>query len=1201
MTKRWDEIPASAGSRIYWDRDQRQQNLIVFAHGYTGHPDDTWRRFPSLLLEEDLGFTETYELASFGYETGRFTNETDLEGLTDGFRSFLKAYADSADRIILITHSLGGLLARRLLVALHDSAFSEERDLFGRIQQVHFLGVPHHGAVPTKVGGAVVAKAATLAKSFNYLAWQIRKDSPLLADTLQRWLAILEAAELDGNHLPILYNYVGDRDWVAPLAQVMGDALWKLERYDLVPGEHGEIPKPRSSRDITFRLIQQAIQGLAPAPDPARRHYLERLRSFCQSLPLTAMGKDVSKDDVILDNVYIAMNTTARFDIKTSRVLSAENERSQDARQPMLESAADRNFLMHERDPERLRPFTALEAALEYGHLVIKGDPGSGKSTFVKQLISIHAQAELTAGTRSGLDPRLLPIYVTLRDLAERVAGLEATLEDVSGDKRRVALARAMREQVIQERDDLDEGGGSGTPLDLSTLADGRCLLVLDGIDEVPPSRRALLRETIMSAIKIYRVVRVIATCRVLSYSGDARLEGFTDFELDGLTRGQIQSFSHRWYEAQARLVVPRYTLKEAQDRGDELAEAALREDLVELAKNPLLLTTMAIVHQRSELPRDRVVLFKKAIEVLLLRWQEHKVGRGRVAPSKELARVLADNTLLYRCMEGLAYAAHCARRDSDTAISPGKRRADRADLTRSDAVCLLEGERYLGDGGLASAFLDYVDNRAGLLVGRGGESGKPDVYGFPHRQFQEYLAGCHLIGTKYPYREYIKHAKEGDFWTQATLLGAEELRYGRGDTGINALLELTYGLAGCGTDDAQQVQRAELWSGTCASLLGAAEIARDSEGGGPAYLKRVKPMLVTALSGVLPAVERAAAGRALAALGDERDEVVTLEGMRFCGVPAGRFWLGAAATDHDAFGDEKPGGWYDVAYPYWIGFHPVSNAQFLAFATAGGYTDPRWWPEAKDAGLWTAEGFRVVDEPGATILTRPIEMTAGPFSLPNHPIMMVSWYEAVAYTRWLTIQARERGWLAPGWSIHLPNEPEREKAARGGESLPEQPRITRLADLASGAQDAGSTASANPRAQRIFPWGDVLEGSLANYRGSEVGSTSALGCFPDGASPYGAMDLCGNVWEWTRSLWGRTGIDLDFPYPYVASDGREKASSQSGAARVVRGGSWGFVHLLARASYRAWYHPFSRDSDLGFRLVISSPISPEPLAAGAA
>ena len=96
-------------------------------------------------------------------------------------------------------------------------------------------------------------------------------------------------------------------------------------------------------------------------------------------------------------------------------------------------------------------------------------------------------------------------------------------------------------------------------------------------------------------------------------------------------------------------------------------------------------------------------------------------------------------------------------------------------------------------------------------------------------------------------------------------------------------------------------------------------------------------------------------------------------------------------------------------------------------------------------------------------------------------------------------------------------------------------------------------------------------------------------------------MDLCGNVWEWTRSLWGRTGTDLDFPFPYVASDGRENALAPFGAARVVRGGSWCDDHHVARASYRIGDRPDNRDTNLGFRLVISSLISPKPLAAGSA
>ncbi|MBK8541954.1 MAG: hypothetical protein IPL60_18440 [Ardenticatenia bacterium] len=93
-----------------------------------------------------------------------------------------------------------------------------------------------------------------------------------------------------------------------------------------------------------------------------------------------------------------------------------------------------------------------------------------------------------------------------------------------------------------------------------------------------------------------------------------------------------------------------------------------------------------------------------------------------------------------------------------------------------------------------------------------------------------------------------------------------------------------------CEEADPQLADRCVQWSGTYASLIGTAKISQNTSGGGPRYLRDIKPKLVTVLSGPLPAVERAAAGRALGHLGDERDEVMSLEGMQFCAVPAGRF-----------------------------------------------------------------------------------------------------------------------------------------------------------------------------------------------------------------------------------------------------------------------------------------------------------------------
>ena len=103
------------------------------------------------------------------------------------------------------------------------------------------------------------------------------------------------------------------------------------------------------------------------------------------------------------------------------------------------------------------------------------------------------------------------------------------------------------------------------------------------------------------------------------------------------------------------------------------------------------------------------------------------------------LAAALSTPGRLREVVEGLAYTAH---RYQSAGHAEG-------DLPRGEAIVFLEGRDYLHDAGTASVFLDYVDQRAGLLVGQGGELGKPTTYRFPHRTFQEYLAGCYLINQR--------------------------------------------------------------------------------------------------------------------------------------------------------------------------------------------------------------------------------------------------------------------------------------------------------------------------------------------------------------------------------------------------------------------------------------------------------------------
>jgi formylglycine-generating enzyme required for sulfatase activity len=165
-----------------------------------------------------------------------------------------------------------------------------------------------------------------------------------------------------------------------------------------------------------------------------------------------------------------------------------------------------------------------------------------------------------------------------------------------------------------------------------------------------------------------------------------------------------------------------------------------------------------------------------------------------------------------------------------------------------------------------------------------------------------------------------------------------------------------------------------------------------------------------------------------------------------------------------------------------------------------------------------------------------------------------VSWRDAIGYCAWLGSTLRYqmrtppelRRLLASGWRIVLPSEPEWEKAARG-------------------------------TGGRRYPWGDTYSSEYAVFGGTEM---SLVGTFPKGASPYGVMDMSGNAWEWTRSLYR--------PYPYVPTDGRE--SLQADGAHVIRGGSFQSTVRYGRTAARNFAAPPGYGDAIGFRVALARP-----------
>lgn len=211
----------------------------------------------------------------------------------------------------------------------------------------------------------------------------------------------------------------------------------------------------------------------------------------------------------------------------------------------------------------------------------------------------------------------------------------------------------------------------------------------------------------------------------------------------------------------------------------------------------------------------------------------------------------------------------------------------------------------------------------------------------------------------------------------------------------------------------------------------------------------------------------------------------------------------------------------------YFMGKYPVTVGQYRQFIEADGY---------RQDAFWTAEGLEWRE---SVRRTEPESWNEAIWTgRANLPVVGVSWYEAVAYCRWLSAGTRRL--------YRLPSEAEWEKAARGTDG-------------------------------RLYPWGDEFVARLCNTRASGRNRTvSVLHYDVEAESPYGCADMAGNASEWTLSQFR--------PYPYSGQDGRNQ--EEEDFLRVIRGGSWFKAALRARTVARGMNDPFFADADVGFRCV---------------
>jgi formylglycine-generating enzyme required for sulfatase activity len=548
-------------------------------------------------------------------------------------------------------------------------------------------------------------------------------------------------------------------------------------------------------------------------------------------------------------------------------------------------------------------PRPVLELVQKFDGLVLLGDPGAGKTTFLKYL-ALHLA--LGQGESLGLGGRL-PILAPLSAYANELQTRDVRLDDFVASYYHAVGADLPVAELLA-----------------AALSQGKALVLLDGLDEV---KNQNLRKTVVDQVThFYNLHRrqgnkFILSSRIIGYRsmrpvapglGECTLEDFNDRD--------IEDFINRWTRTLEALAQGDTTFarRDAErERAELLAAVQHNEGVRRLAANPLLLTILALMKRQGvSLPERRVELYDRYIETLLSSWNRAR-GLWRTAtPDLDVRRtvpILAEVALWMQQVDaGLGVVK---RQDLQRQLEQVFKRTGAADPAAA-----------------ATAFLVDVREHAGLLLERGlGD------FGFIHLTFQEYLAAAGIgeLGqgdSQAIYAALAPHVGEAA-WREAILL----------TIGYVGIIQRLPRVAG---EVLEKLVTQQPGATGMAVVLAGEALLDVRDGGAPAASQaRVMAALAPTMQSAQVALRlRRQAGWVLGRLGWQPDDLDV-----FVPVPAGEFRYGEPPRPER------------IAQPFWIAQYPVTNSQFRRFVDDKGYEQRAWWSQAGWA--WREERRRT--QPG--------------------------------------------------------------------------------------------------------------------------------------------------------------------------------------------------------------------------------------------
>jgi len=697
--------------------------------------------------------------------------------------------------------------------------------------------------------------------------------------------------------------------------------------------------------------------------------------------------------------------------------------------------------------PDDRKP-VPLQQALQDPRVVLVGDPGAGKSTFLRRIAFAACETLLGKNALAAEEmlpkPCPFPILIRAASLAEYTRKRKAA---PAGEHPAELDAPAW---LIRYLDSVSRE--NNWDLDAAFFREklaGACVLMLDGLDEVPDRiQRKAIAGLLERAARAYGTARVVATSRPPAYGGETVILGFVTIQIGPLEDKAVATFVENWCRT-----LHGAASKAAAHQAELMDAIGSKSEIQEMARNPVMLTALAVLHwNRKRLPDQRSELYQSVLEWLAAAREEK-----RTTPAKQCLDL----------MQHLAYTMHTDPK--------GKQ----AEVTRFAAARIL-APRFRGvpedeQHAAATSFLNEEEIDSGILVSRG------DALRFWHLTFQEYLAAAALASRDADRPRLL--FEEGKLylpeWRETILLLAGIL-CGQGTERIDEFLKGV--LDGLGSD-APMAARAR-----AVGLIG--RILQDLQSwnyhiADPRYRENAGRMIEIFDASAVREIDlqtRLEAAEALGQAGDPR-----LERDNWVRVDGGTFRMGAQQSDPkgknydpEAFKDESPVHQVEVS-PFLMGRYPVTVTEYERFVAGGGYAEEKFWK---------AGGYDKFAAPGHW--QRQVRY-------PNRPVVEVSWYEAAAYCAWdqgrLPTEAEwecaargGRDGVRYPWGDQAPDE----FRANYGEKGPGQP--TPVGMYPEGATPQGFLDLAgNVYEWTADWWGDYSKAAARNPKGPNEGTSKAI------------------------------------------------------------------------------------------------------------